>query len=417
MKLQPIVLYISGLLLLTTTALQAEPPEFAASKSNGKVKVFILAGQSNMEGRGFPEPLTWQLSQDKYRERYTHFIKDGDYEGFLKTVEATKDPEDRRKTPTYLWSERQDVWINYLGKYGNLTVGYGAPNQGFGPEFNFGHLVGDHYEEQVLIIKTSWGGRALAQGFLPPSSMPTQVEFEAMTKSENKKNAEWNLQQEARIARNNLKIMEENKTAEKKKNLQVFKPRAVLSVDEYKARYGVDYRNMVKEVHECLANLKQRFPGYRGQGFEIKGFVWFQGWNDQYNDRWLSYEENLSNLIRDLRHEFKVPNMKVVIGEMGHDGPDEPKAEVPRTLIMAAQQAVAKSSEFKRTTLCGNTRQYWDLDAHKIYHGPGGWSKDVDHWRQFGNDRPYHYLGSPWFFAQAGTGFGQAMIKLVNRDK
>ncbi|MCP4772595.1 MAG: sialate O-acetylesterase, partial [Planctomycetes bacterium] len=47
----------------------------AWSANKKSVKVFILAGQSNMEGRGFPEPLAWQVSQEKYRERYTHFIK------------------------------------------------------------------------------------------------------------------------------------------------------------------------------------------------------------------------------------------------------------------------------------------------------------------------------------------------------
>ena len=33
------------------------------------VKVFILAGQSNMEGKGFPRPLAWQVSQPAYQER------------------------------------------------------------------------------------------------------------------------------------------------------------------------------------------------------------------------------------------------------------------------------------------------------------------------------------------------------------
>ena len=268
MNLWRLIFTATGLLFIPAALLLAEPPAFAASKSNSKVKVFILAGQSNMEGRGFPEPLTWQVSQKKYRGRYTHFIKDGDYDAFLKTVNDTKDPDDRRKTPTYMWSERKDVWINYLGKHGNLTVGYGAPNQGFGPEFNFGHVVGNHYDEQVLIIKTSWGGRALAQGFLPPSSMPSQSKFEVMTKAENEKNAEWNIQQQSRITKNNLKITEENKTTERKKPLQTFKARPVLTTDEFKSRYGVDYRNMVHEVHECLANLSERFPGYRGQGYD-----------------------------------------------------------------------------------------------------------------------------------------------------
>ena len=56
---------IQRILLLSVAVLfplaaEAENPEYAASKSKSKVKVFILAGQSNMEGRGFPEPLTWE---------------------------------------------------------------------------------------------------------------------------------------------------------------------------------------------------------------------------------------------------------------------------------------------------------------------------------------------------------------------
>ncbi|MCH8285095.1 hypothetical protein IIB79_01035, partial [candidate division KSB1 bacterium] len=159
----------------------AENPEFAASTSKEKLKVFILAGQSNMEGRGFPGPLVWQVSQKKYRERYTHFIKDGDYDRFSKKVAQAIDPNDPRKPATYLWSTRRDVWINYLGKHGDLTVGYGAPREGFGPELNFGHLMGNHYDEQVLIIKTSWGGRALARGFLPPSSMLSDEVYAKLT--------------------------------------------------------------------------------------------------------------------------------------------------------------------------------------------------------------------------------------------
>ena len=394
--------------LLATSAVLAEPPEFEASKSKEKIKVFILAGQSNMEGRGFPEPLTWQVGQEEYRERYTHFIQDGNYDQFIKTVNETTDPNDRRKTPTYLWSERKDVWINYLGKHGNLKVGYGAPKEGFGPEFNFGHVVGNHYDEQVLIIKTSWGGRALAQGFMPPSSMPSAAEFEVLTTEENAKNTEWNASQKERITKNNLKIMEENKTAEKKKPLQKFKPRPMVSVEEYQQRYGIDYRNMVSEVHECLANLKERFPSYQGQDMKSKDC----GFRAGTTNTTIRSTSNLENLIRDLRDEFDVPEMKVVIGEMGHDGPNEPQVDSPRSIIMAAQQAVAKNPEFRSTAICVNTRQYWDMDAHNIYHGPGGWSKDIDKWRQFGNDRPYHYLGSPWFFAQTGTGFGEAMVKL-----
>lgn len=405
---------LSLLLCLVASIAAAEPPHFAASTSAKPVKVFILAGQSNMEGRGFPEPLAWQTTQEKYRSRYTHFIKDGDFDAFNKSVAATKDPNDRRKTPEYRWSTRKDVWINYLGKHGDLTVGYGAPKEGFGPEFNFGHVVGNAVDEQVLIIKTSWGGRALAKGFLSPSSMASDADYAALAKAQNEKNTAWNAAEPARIEKYNTRILKDNKTkpADKQKRPRKFKARKMISDADFKAQYGKDYRNMVREVHECLADLKGRFPGYKDQGYEISGFVWFQGWNDQYNDFWLSYEKNMANFIRDVRTEFKAPKMPFVIGQMGNGGKvEEIKVDSPRDYIKKAQAAVPHQPEFKGNVTCVETDQYWDMEAHAIYSGPGGWQKNIDEWRHFGNDRAYHYLGSPWFFAQAGTAFGEAMLQ------
>ena len=404
------------LLCVIPVVANAESPQFAASTSTKPVKVFILAGQSNMEGRGFPEPLAWQTTQPKYRDRYTHFIKDGDFEAFNKKVAETTDPNDRRKSPTYLWSTRKDVWINYRDKHGDLTVGYGAPQNGFGPEFNFGHVVGNAIDEQVLIIKTSWGGRALAKGFLPPSSMASDAEYARMAKERNEKNTTWNEEEPARIEKYNARIAEENKQkpADKQKRPRKFKARKMISEADYKDQYGKDYRNMVREVHECLADLKGRFPGYQGQGYEMAGFVWFQGWNDQYNEYWLSYEKNMANFIRDVRSEFKTPKLPFVIGQMGNGGTvEEIKADSPRAHIKKAQAAVPQYPEFKGNVVCVETDKYWDMEAHAIYSGPGGWQKNIDKWRRFGNDRAYHYLGSPWFFAQAGTGFGEAMLTIT----
>ena len=56
------------------------------------------------------------------------------------------------------------------------------------------------------------------------------------------------------------------------------------------------------------------------------------------------------------------------------------------------------------------------MEADGIYYGPGGWQKDVERWRQFGDDRPYHYLGSPWFFAQVGTSFGKTMLEVLSNS-
>lgn len=243
----------------------------AWSADKKPVKVFVLVGQSNLEGRGFPEPLAWQVSQKKYRERYTHFIKDGDFEAFTRKVAETTDPNDRGKTPTYLWSTRHDVWINYLGKHGDLTVGYGAPRVGFGPEFNFGHVVGNHFDEQVFLIKASWGGRALARGFLPPSSMLSDEEYSKLAAAQNAENKAWNDAEPAKIEAVNKRIAEENKTAEKKRRLRTFKPREMVTAAQYKEQFGKDYSQygqrgawMPERTGQAVSRLQE--SGLRDQG-------------------------------------------------------------------------------------------------------------------------------------------------------
>ena len=66
------------------------------------------------------------------------------------------------------WSIRDDVWVYYPRNpnavtKGNLTVGFGANSKKIGPELMFGHIVGDHFENQVLLIKAAWGGKSLAE--------------------------------------------------------------------------------------------------------------------------------------------------------------------------------------------------------------------------------------------------------------
>jgi hypothetical protein len=387
-----------------------------AAKPKEPIKVFILAGQSNMVGKGFPEPIAWQVTQAKYRQRYKRFIKDGDYEAFAKKVAETTDPNlpwNKRQDCTYLWSVRGDVWVSYGEDHGDLTVGFGGAKNMFGPEYNFGHVMGDHYDQQVLIIKTAWGGRALARGFLPPSSMLTDAEYARLAAEQNKASKAWNAAEAVKIKAYNKKASEENKTGKKKKRLRTFKPRKIVTAAEYKEQFGKDYRNMLGEIRECLGAIGKRFGGYKDQGYELKGFVWFQGWNDQYSDRWLSYEKNMANFIRDVRKDLKTPKLPFVIGQMGHDGLAPDKKDSPRAIIKKAQAKVATYPEFKGNTLCVRTDKFWDMDAHAIITGPGGWSKDIKKWRQFGNDNGYHYYGSPWTFSQIGTAFGEAMIKLL----
>ena len=67
------------------------------------VKVFILAGQSNMEGKAKLSLLEYQAGQPATRDLFKHLRKDDK------------------------WLEREDVWIKFLDRKGKLTVGYGSP--------------------------------------------------------------------------------------------------------------------------------------------------------------------------------------------------------------------------------------------------------------------------------------------------
>ena len=133
------LVFLGGLLLLSGSALIAQQP------GNGSVKVFILAGQSNMEGKAVNELLEHQATDPSTKDLFAHLRKDDK------------------------WIVRDDVYIKFLDRHGPLTIGYGSPGR-TGPELEFGAAMGEHFEQPVLIIKAAWGGHSLFQQFRSPSA-------------------------------------------------------------------------------------------------------------------------------------------------------------------------------------------------------------------------------------------------------
>src|SRR3954464_13817152 len=130
----------------------------AAWSAQGKpVKVFILAGQSNMEGQGF-------IASDPKRNG-----------GKGSLEQLVNDPATAARYKHLVdaagnWRTRDDVMITYLDRKGPLTVGYGVKPDRIGPELGFGWVMGDALDEPVLLIKCAGGGKSLAIDFRPPSS-------------------------------------------------------------------------------------------------------------------------------------------------------------------------------------------------------------------------------------------------------
>jgi hypothetical protein len=345
-------------LLLALAAIFVARSGATAQEASAKpIKVFILAGQSNMQGKAKVSVIEKQLETEAGKKLYGP-LKDADQ-----------------------WISRKDVFIRYGKEKGPLTVGYHS-TKSIGPELGFGLIVGDRYEEPVLLIKTAWGGRSLYRDFRSPSAgYPSEKVLEGMLANLNKNN-------------------EKNK-----------KPAA--TIDDVKKSFGASYREMMEEVRSTLEDLPAYVPGHASKQYELAGFVWFQGWNDMIDaNATAEYASNLKHFIRDIRKDLKSPKLPFVVGEMGVDGVSA-GGNVKK--FKEAQAAGAADPEFRGNVALVKTDVFWDTEAEAIFKK--GWRENLEAWNRVGSDFPYHYLGSPKTMLRIGQAFGEAMLDLRGESK
>ncbi|MCP4784073.1 MAG: sialate O-acetylesterase [Fuerstiella sp.] len=328
-----------------SSKLSAEAPA-----KNKTLRIFVLAGQSNMQGHCKTSVIENRLKDPNLKVGFEKYHQGG---SFVK---------------------RADVSINHIQQnmHGPLSVGYGATDTKIGPELSFGWTIGDAMDEDVLIIKAAWGGKSLFRDFLPPSGRKPSEAF-----------------------------IQELEDRARKKN----KP---FSREDYMKGFGHYYRLMIASVDDTLKNLRIYTPDYEGQGYEIAGFVWFQGFNDKFSDHATStYQENMANFIRDVRKDLNSPSLPFVIGAMGHQG----TGQKGTTKILAdAQIATAQMAEFKGNVITVKTAEFWDYDAEEAFRNK---KDDAATWDKLGSNQGYHYFGSAAFFERTGNAFAAAIIQLM----
>ena len=256
------------------------------------------------------------------------------------------------------WTARDDVY------YRGVVTATGSRWMGvqggrIGPELGFGHSVGEAIDEPVLVLKTSQGNRSLGWDFLPPGSK--QYEFEGKIYAGYKESPlSW------------------NKGAEPK------------PIDWYA---GKQYDDCFSAAHEVLDNFDTQFPHWKGRGYEIAGFAWWQGDKDRYNlAHAKKYEENLVHLITTLRSEFKAPNAKFVVATLGQTAKDSD--DVNERLILDAQLAVDGTAK-KYPGFKGNVGTVY---THPLSQGGASNS---------------HYNGNSQTYMDVGLAIGEAMMKLL----
>jgi alpha-galactosidase len=151
------------------------------------------------------------------------------------------------------------------------------------------------------------------------------------------------------------------------------------------------------------------FPALQGKELELAGFVWFQGFNDMFGDYAPhEYEANMKQFIIDLRKDFNVPNLPVVIGALGQHGSGDPSENMKK--VQVAQMAMNQVAEFKGNVKSIYTHTLVDKEAERVFPG---WQDHFEEWEKVGSDRPYHYLGSAIWFNRIGHAFADEMLVLL----
>jgi len=265
------------------------------------------------------------------------------------------------------WTVRNDVWYKGLvtataNKW--LTVGCGASASSIGPELQFGHIMGYYHDEPVIIIKASQGNRSLGWDYLPPGSK--RFTYEGRTYAGYKDTpSSW-------------------VEGEEKKPVNWYA--------------GKQYDDCFKAAHEVLDNFGTHFPQFKDQGYEIAGFVWWQGHKDGNAAHAGRYEFNLVNLIKSLRREFNAPKAPFVIATIGFGGW---KMAGHQLTVANAQLAVSNSKkypEFAGNVLTVETRDFWKEPEESP------------------RNQGFHYNGNAETYMMVGDALGRGMVKLLSNS-
>jgi alpha-galactosidase len=239
----------------------------------------------------------------------------------------------------------------------------------------------------VLLIKAAWGGHSLVKLFRSPSAgfPPDAVLRKELAQAQD------------RVKKDNEK---QNKNA------------PLPTLDDIKKDYGSSYRNMLAEVKQTFDDYERLFPPLKGKKLELAGFVWFQGWNDQYGGAEKEYASNMKHFINDVRKDLGVPKLPFVIAAMGQNG-SKPAAGA-MLAIREAQMSMNDVPEFKGNVKAFRTDLLVDKAAEELYPA---WSKNLEQWKKTGGDHGYHYLGSAIWFNRIGKAMGEAMLELLEGQK
>jgi len=322
----------------------------ATAQAQQKVRVYIMMGQSNMVGAGNIGPADREGSlENAVGQGMFPYLKAGDG-----------------------WAVRDDCRFTrvMVARGGGMGVHFNdwlqAPTKGkIGPELGFGHYVAEANDAPVFLLKSCIGNRSLGWDLLPPGS----ERYEHVDSKDGKTYVYPAYNDEVRHAR--------------------WEKGNIPAPPDHNWYAGKQYDDDIANAKKVLEDLDTYYPG--ASGYEVVGFVWWQGDKDRYSEGHAArYEQNLVHLIKTLREEFDAPNANFVLATLGQT---EKGATGNDGMILDAMLAVdgesGKYPEFK-----GNVATVY---SHPL--SEGGASNG-------------HYGGNAITYMRVGEGLGKAMVEL-----
>ena len=349
----------------------------SAAATDKPVKVFIMSGQSNMVGNG---------------------MREGSSLGTLNTMVRTEGKFPNLVDGSGNWIVNDNVMyrgvISCIGD-APLAPEFGASSAVFGPEFGFGQVMDYQFEEPVLLIKSSIGNRSISWDFCPPGT--AQFNW-------NNGVDDWTYAGYGESPNSWL-------TGTTPVPISWYAGRqwdeCFMDESEWAPMATTLGMAPVFNVVDILDNFASEYPDYATQGFEIAGYVWWQGHKDQSFPHADRYEQNMASFITAIRNYYEtryptntVANAPFVLATVAFDGGWENTQE-PFLAIANGQLAVsdpAKHPEFAGNVKTVEARGYWrDGSVSPTTTG-------------------YHYNHNAETYMLVGDALGRAMVELQGAE-
>ena len=387
-------------------------PTASTGATNKPVKVYIMSGQSNMVGFGAVA---------------------GSGPGTLETITGKE-----KKFPNLVatgggWTTRNDV--KYQGVITDIAKANLKPDVAgdkYGPELGFGYVMGWYHDEPVLLIKASQGNRGLMWDILPPGS-PRTVSGATTYPAYGESPETWATAgggptpfawyagkqyddfflKEADMGPSAWRTaLAYPASCQVRSNGVVYLSKSAhTSAATSEPGVGATWSTFwsvysVFNTADILDNFATEYPSWAAQGFQIAGFVWWQGYDDTAEPRASRYEPNMVRFIKQIRSYYEnryptqtIPNAPFVLATLATNGgwgnTDAGSAKVAQAQLNV-DGAKGIYPEFAGNVKTMEARGFWRDTAISP------------------SSQGYHYNWNAETYLLVGDALGRGMVELLS---